>query len=68
MYRDLNSGAILNTNRAEFEEYYAKVEEKKKELLEKQQLQNKVNKLEEDIGEIKNLLLNLVEMRKLDGN
>lgn len=68
LYRDLDSGAILNTDMEELKAYYAQVEIKNKEMEEKLKLENKVNKLEEDIGEIKSLLRNLIEMRKPDGN
>lgn len=68
LYRDLDSGAILNTDMEELKEYYAQVEIKNKEMEEKLKLENKVNKLEDDIGEIKMLLRNLLEMRKPDGN
>jgi hypothetical protein len=68
LYRDLNSGAILNTDMEELKAYYAQAEIKNKEMEEKLKLENKVNKLEEDIGEIKYLLRSLIEMRKPDGN
>ena len=68
LYRDIETNAILNTDMEELKAYYADVELKKKEIMEKQKLENKVNKLEEDIGEIKHLLRNLIEMRKPDGN
>ena len=68
LYRDLDSGAILNTDIEELKTYYAQVEIKNKEMEEKLKLENKVNKLEDDIGEIKMLLRNLLEMRKPDGN
>jgi hypothetical protein len=68
LYRDLNSGAILNTNTEELKTYYAESEQKNKEFQEKMNLENKVNGLEEDIQEIKILLRNLIEMRKPDGN
>jgi enoyl-[acyl-carrier-protein] reductase (NADH) len=68
LYRDLDSGAILNTDIEELKAYYAQVEIKNKEMEEKLKLENKVNKLEDDIGEIKMLLHSLIEMRKPDGN
>lgn len=68
LYRDLDSGAILNTDTEELKAYYAQVEIKNKEMEEKLKLENKVNKLEEDIDEIKILLRSLIEMRKPDGN
>lgn len=60
LIRDTDSGAILNTDREELEAYYAEVEMRKKQLEEKQTLENKVNKLEQDISDIKNLLQQLV--------
>ena len=68
LYRDLDTGAILNTNIEELKTYYAESELKNKEVQQKMDLENKVNRLEEDIGEIKLLLRNLIETRKLDGN
>jgi len=68
LYRDLDSGAILNTDLEELKSYYAQVEIKNKEIEEKRNLETKVNKLEEDIGEIKLLLRNLLETRNLNGN
>ena len=59
-YRDLESGAILNTDREQLKTYYAERDQKIKELQEKQSLENKVNKLEEDMSEIKDLLRQLV--------
>lgn len=60
LYRDLESGAILNTDLEQLKTYYAERDQKIKELQEKQGLENKVNKLEDDITEIKNLLQQLV--------
>lgn len=68
LYRDMESGAILNTNVHEFVEYRKRMEEEQKTLIEKENLQNKVNKLEEDIGEIKSLMIELIKMRNSDGN
>lgn len=58
--RDTESGALLNTSREELEAYYAKREIAKQKEKEKQALENKVNKLEEDITQIKELLQQLV--------
>ena len=60
LIRDTDSGAVLNTDREELEAYYAEVEMRKKQLEEKRTLENKVNKLEQDISDIKNLLQQLV--------
>lgn len=58
--RDTESNALLNTSREELEAYYAKREIAKQKEKEKQALENKVNKLEEDITQIKELLQQLV--------
>lgn len=67
LIRDLDSGALLNTNRNELEAYYAERDLKIKELNEKQALESKVNKLEQDMSEIKDLLHQLVT-RTQNGN
>lgn len=67
-YRDLESGALLNTDMEELKTYYAERDLRIKELQEKQSLENKVNKLEDDIGEIKGLLRDLIQMRKPNGD
>ncbi len=60
LVRDTTSRALMNTDREEFEAYYAERDQKIKELQEKQSLENKVNKLEDDMSEIKDLLRQLV--------
>lgn len=60
LVRDTTSRVLMNTDREEFEAYYAERDQKIKELQEKQTLENKVNKLEEDMSEIKDLLRQLV--------
>jgi hypothetical protein len=56
LIRDTESRAILNTDVEELKTYYAEREIKIKELQEKQALESKVNKLEEDMSEIKDML------------
>jgi hypothetical protein len=60
LVRDTHSRALLNTDRTELEAYYAERDIKLKELQEKQALESKVNKLEQDMSDIKNLLQQLV--------
>ena len=60
LVRDIESTALLNTNIEELRAYYAEVEVKNKEIQEKQNLENKVDKLEQDVSEIKNLLRQIV--------
>ena len=59
-YRDTDSNALLNVNVEELKTYYAERELKLKEMQEKQGLENKVDKLEQDVSEIKNLLHQLI--------
>ena len=67
LVRDTESRALLNTNVEEFEAYYVERDLKIKELQEKQKLENKVNKLEEDMSEIKDMLRQILT-RTTDGN
>ena len=68
LIRDIHSKAILNTDKAGLNDYLMKREIAKKQQAE--QVQNKVRltKLEEDMSEIKNLLVQLVNTGKLNGN
>lgn len=56
LVRDTDNRALLNTNVEEFQAYYAERDLKIKELQDKQAMENKVNKLEEDMSEIKDML------------
>ena len=61
LVRDTSTGAVLNINKVEIER--AK-ELKKQKLLEKenqQSINNRIESLENDVSEIKSLLLNLIE-------
>jgi hypothetical protein len=59
-YRDVDSKALVNVNAEELKTYYAEREIKMKEFQEKQKVENKVDKLEQDVSEIKNLLQQLL--------
>ena len=67
LVRDTDNRALLNTNAGEFEAYYVERDLKIKELQEKQKLENKVTKLEEDMSEIKDMLRQILT-RTTDGN
>lgn len=57
LYRDLNTGAIVNQNK---EEYQAYIANRKKLLSDKERidgLETKVDNLTDDINDIKNLLI-----------
>lgn len=60
LVRDMNSKAILNTDRLALQEYYQKREQAKKELSEKAESKQRLDKIENDMAEIKNLLAQLV--------
>jgi len=60
LIRDMNSKAILNTDRLALQEYYQKREQAKKELSEKTESKQRLDKIENDMAEIKNLLTQLV--------
>jgi hypothetical protein len=60
LYRDIESGAIINIDKEEFRTYQAEVEMKRKENEKNLKIENKVNQLENDVSEIKDLLRQLV--------
>lgn len=60
LVRDMNSKAILNTDKLALQEYYQKRELAKKELSEKTESKQRLDKIENDMAEIKNLLAQLV--------
>jgi glutaredoxin 2 len=66
--RDISNKAILNTNMEELKTYYAERDLAIKKNEEKLMMEQKVNKLEEDITDIKQMLRELVQMRNSNGN
>jgi len=65
-YRDPSSNAIVNTNQTEYDKYMATYNKRQKELSEKEALQREVSQLKSEMGDIKALLLTLVQnQRKL---
>jgi len=66
--RDTSNKAILNTNMEELKTYYAERDLAIKRNEEKLMMEQKVNKLEEDITDIKQMLRELVQMRNPNGN
>jgi predicted nuclease with TOPRIM domain len=68
LVRDVSNRALLNTNLEELKTYYAERDLRLKELEQKQTMEQKVNKLEEDITDIKNMLRDIVQMKAPDGN
>lgn len=57
--RDLNSKAILNTDKRGLNEYLMKKEIAKKQQSQHDETKNRLNKLEQDMQEIKELLLKM---------
>jgi prefoldin subunit 5 len=60
LIRDLSSGAVINTNRTEYENYLQK---RKADSNLKQQIKqnsDKITKIESDMSEIKQLLITLI--------
>lgn len=68
LVRDVSNRALLNTNLEELKTYYAERDLRLKELEEKQTMEQKVNKLEQDITDIKDMLREIVKMKAPDGN
>lgn len=66
--RDIHSKALLNTDTRGRDEYLMKRELAKRQQAEQSETKQKIEKLEEDVTEIKTLLRELVQMRKSDGN
>ena len=60
LVRDMNSKAILNTDRLALQEYYQKRELAKKELSEKTESKQRLDKIENEMSEIKELLRMMV--------
>ena len=64
LVRDTSSGAILNTDRTGLQEYYRRSDIAKKELLEKEENKMRLQKMEEEMQEIKQLLKEIAMIRK----
>jgi t-SNARE complex subunit (syntaxin) len=60
LVRDMNSKAILNTDRLALQEYYQKRDLAKKELSEKTESKQRLEKIENDMAEIKELLRSMI--------
>jgi uncharacterized protein (UPF0276 family) len=64
LVRDTSSGAVLNTDRTGLQEYYRKREIAKKELLEREENKMRLQKMEQEMQEIKELLKEIATIRK----
>jgi t-SNARE complex subunit (syntaxin) len=65
LVRDIHSKAVLNTDRKGLDEYLMKKEIAKKQLEEQKETKLKLAKLEEEMSEIKSLLQEIANMRKV---
>ena len=65
LVRDLHSKAVLNTDKNGLDEYLMKRELAKKQQAEKEETKERLVKLENDMTEIKNLLHEIAQMRKV---
>jgi hypothetical protein len=63
LVRDINSKAILNTDKRALEEYQLQKKIVKKQNEEKEETKMRLLKLEENMLEIKNLLMEIAELR-----
>lgn len=66
LVRDTYSGAVINTNRTEYDNYMDNYHRLKREKIELEQLKTQVTSLTSDMGEIKNLLKLLVQEKNND--
>jgi len=60
LYRDLESGAIINTNYNAYKQHMQHLEEVKNEKMRLQKLEEDFDMIKEDIMDIKNLLVKLI--------
>jgi len=68
LVRDTHSKAILNTDKLALEKYLADRELAETQKKEKQEVVERIQKLETDMGEIKHLLYEIAKMRPTNGN
>jgi hypothetical protein len=63
LVRDIHSKAILNTDKVALNDYLMKSEIARKQNLEREDTKMRLLKLEENMSEIKSLLLEIVQLR-----
>jgi len=66
--RDIHSKAILNTDRKGLNEYLMKKEIAKRQNVEAEETKNRLSAIEQDMQDIKRLLVELNSMRTINGN
>lgn len=65
LIRDTHSKAVLNTDRNGLNEYLMKRQLAKQEMEEKSETKDRLAKLETDMQDIKNLLVEIAALRKV---
>jgi t-SNARE complex subunit (syntaxin) len=65
LIRDIHSKAVLNTDRTGLDEYIMKKELARKGEQEKSETKQKLTQLENDMAEIKKMLQDIAELRKV---
>ena len=68
LVRDMNSKAVLNTDRVGLQDYYLKRDSVKKEQSEKLETKHRIEKIEKDMSEIKELLREIAMKGNNNGN
>jgi hypothetical protein len=61
LIRDMQSKAVLNTDKAGLQDYLQKREQAKKEMFEKTETKQRLAKIEEEMAEIKYLLREIAQ-------
>jgi hypothetical protein len=64
LIRDIHSKAVLNTDKAGLNDYMMKREIAKKQKEEQSETKMRLAQLEQDMSEIKNMLVEIAQMRK----
>ena len=65
LIRDIHSKAVLNTDKAGLNDYMMKREIAKKQKEEQTETKMRLAQLEQDMSEIKNMLIEIAQMRKV---
>jgi hypothetical protein len=64
LIRDLSSGAVINTNTTDYQNYLAKKNSSKDMKQQIKQNSDKIEKIESDLSEIKQLLITLINKER----
>jgi uncharacterized protein YeeX (DUF496 family) len=66
LVRDMSTGAILNKNRTEYEEYLERIKQAELKDAEISQHTQEINNIKNELSDIKQLLKQLVSINKTD--